>query len=51
MSIPTVRLAYLMITPAKYGLNPVDVLENALFVHASGYMHVFELKIKGQHYT
>ena len=33
------------ITPAKVGLNLVKVLENALFVHAFGYM--VELTVTG----
>ena len=34
-----------MITPAKVGLNLVDMLEDALFVHAFAYM--FELTVTG----
>ena len=46
--IPTLAgdMMYVLYHPKK-GLNLVDVLENALFVHAFDYIIMFELNVTG----
>ena len=47
--IPTLAgvFTYIFYINQKEGLNVVDVLENVLFVHAFGQLHVIELTVTG----